>query len=567
MSSAKSLVINCGASHIAYAVFSQRAGQVAIEELYTEDLQYDYSEEEGWLYAITDRLKHILSQSKFKGKCHLIAPGYQLLTKTIKVPHVEANRQRQIIAVEAQQSIPYPLSEVVWDHQIIADDGVEAEVILIAFKAIGANRFCNEISQLGLQPESVQASSILDYNAYIYNYPQVEGCTLLINIGARSSNLLFIDETGFFVRNIALGGNSLTQNLADSMGKPFLQAEETKISYFSGLVEFSEDDPALQVIQRSSENFMKRMSQEITRSIVNYRRQKQGASPNCILLTGRGSLLPGLAETLAETQHVPIDWFNPTGNVAPGGTVTRQHLDGSFYMLSELVGQGSRSVMPSSVGINLLPQNIASSLNFKRKKPLLMTAAAMLAIAPTLPMVHYMTAASSYEQQAREIQQQVAPMQQRHNQLLELKDDILNVQNKITQIERLIKSKPNWVNFFADLQDRLVSAEDVWLDELKVIRGSENKDNYGSQNDSEDTPKADEPYLLRLKGRLLLREATGNVDVIDSQEASRRVNSILQSFTTSEFIVSLEGQPRFKTPSPLIIEFNFTLKVNPEKPL
>ena len=66
---------------------------------------------------------------------------------------------------------------------------------------------------------------------------------LLINIGARSTNLLFKNAAGgFFVRNIQLGGNSLTQNIADSLGKPFAQAEEIKHKFFNGQLDYSDDD-------------------------------------------------------------------------------------------------------------------------------------------------------------------------------------------------------------------------------------------------------------------------------------------------------------------------------------
>ena len=56
----------------------------------------------------------------------------------------------------------------------------------------------------------------------------------LVNIGARSTNLLFKNPDGFFVRNIQLGGTTLTQNIADSIGKPFAKADELKHKFFSG---------------------------------------------------------------------------------------------------------------------------------------------------------------------------------------------------------------------------------------------------------------------------------------------------------------------------------------------
>jgi len=54
---------------------------------------------------------------------------------------------------------------------------------------------------------------------------------------------------------------------------------------------------------------MRRMGQEITRSIVNYRRQKGAAAPKRILLNGRGALLEGLSEQLATSQKVNVEFL------------------------------------------------------------------------------------------------------------------------------------------------------------------------------------------------------------------------------------------------------------------
>ncbi|MEM8550246.1 MAG: pilus assembly protein PilM, partial [Verrucomicrobiota bacterium] len=132
MSSSETLIINCGASRLTAATFSLNGSELMLDDFIVEELDYDYSIEDEWLGAVVQSLGEVVAQKKYQGPAIMIAPGYQLLTKTIKVPHVEAAKQSQIIAFEAQQNIPYPLDEVVWDKQVIADDGVETEVLLIA---------------------------------------------------------------------------------------------------------------------------------------------------------------------------------------------------------------------------------------------------------------------------------------------------------------------------------------------------------------------------------------------------------------------------------------------------
>ena len=45
------------------------------------------------------------------------APGYQVFSKFVKLPQVDSAKVDQIIQYEAQQNVPFPLEEVVWNYQ------------------------------------------------------------------------------------------------------------------------------------------------------------------------------------------------------------------------------------------------------------------------------------------------------------------------------------------------------------------------------------------------------------------------------------------------------------------
>lgn len=566
MSSSKTIIVNCGASHVTYAVFNTKGGQLIVDELYVEPLNYDYSDEDSWLTGLTAALKPILAKAKTKGDATLIAPGYQLLTKTIKVPKVEKEKQSQIIAFEAQQNIPYPLGEVVWGHQIVSDDGVEAEVILIAFKSVAAVRFCNTLTALGLRPLSVQAASVLDYNAFHSVYSGIQDTTLMINVGARSSSMLFISPGGFFARNVALGGNTLTQNIADQLGKTFLQAEQLKVSVFSGAVEYDENDTSQAVIWQAAEIFIRRMTQEISRSIVNYKRAKKGESPTMILLTGRGSLIPGFSEQLSETQQLAVDYFDPTQVMKAGAHTSQQTIVGHYAQLSEVLGQACRAKMPESVGVELIPPSVRNKIEFAHKVPFLVLSALCILCAPALTLVKNMGGDEVYEKAEKAIRQSMPQYTARHQEIEAKVAQARQISDRIAKLETLNKSRGNWLTFFADLQDRLASVKDVWLDKLEVerlpLRVAGSADTAAL---SAETPMS---YRLKIDGRMLLR-GKGDTIGLNAREASRRVERFIESLKESAFILDTEGEPEFPDidKSDKVLRFRFTLVVNPEKPL
>ena len=523
MSSSKQLIINCGASRVTAAVVSSSGGVLQIEKLVTESLDYDFTNDDAWLGAVGVALNTLHQQHKLSGKASFIIPGNQVLTKTIRIPHVEESKRAQIIAFEAQQNIPYPLHEVVWDTQVVGDDGVETEVLFIACKSITVHAFCSAVAHAGFIVETINAATVLDYNAIQFAYPEMDEDVLLIHIGARSTNLLFKNADGFFVRNIQLGGNSLTQTIADSLGKTFGQAEAIKRKFFSGELDYSEDDSGAKFLATSSDSFTRRMGQEITRSIVNYRRQKSGAAPARILLSGRGALLEGLADKLAASQKVAVEFFDPLQNVTLDGAAGAVS-DSLRLEVSEIIGAAAQGLVPDGAGVNLLPDEMQKEMEFAAKKPFLMVAAILLAIAPWPACLGYKQLSSGYLEAAKATEQQVLPLESRQAEIAMNMDEALVLSESIQMVEGLVNSKTNWIQFFAELQQSLATTEDAWLDSLVVKREK-----------PEEGPAS---YEVVVEGRMLVRESANGVGAVDQEVLSRRIKSLQTSFESSEFIVS-----------------------------
>lgn len=553
MSKNERLIFNCGTSHVTAAVVSIQGQEVALRKVCSEPLGQDFSDDDAWLDALTSTLRQMVGQHKLSGKATFILPGHQLLTKTLRIPHVEDSKRAQIIAFEAQQNIPYPLHEVVWDTQVVGDDGVETEVLFIAGKADMINQFCAEVSGFGLIVDAISAATVLDYNALRFNNSSSDEETLLINIGARSSTLLFANADGFFVRNIQLGGNSLTQAIADGIGKSFSQAEVVKVKMLSDTSAEHADDSGRKMIDTATDAFMKRLSQEITRSIVNYRRQRGGKSPQRLLLTGRGSLVPGLSSFLSDKQSMDVEYFDPIQSVSVDGSIDMQ-VELLRLQVGEIIGEAVRPILADAAGVNLLPDAIQSEMAFNRKKPLLAVAALLLAIAPFPAWMAHSQNAETVAQKAAALETQVAPFRQLSAAILEQKEEARTVRSTIERIEGLANSQSNWIEFMSELQESLTRTEDVWLDELRVNR------QVGEQAS----------YSVSLRGRMLIRETVGGSTDVDEDRLARRIQSLIDSFVESRFVQSA-GAPNISWTSIAeglnVLPFSIDLQIDPSMPL
>src|SRR5436190_874827 len=141
--------------------------------------------------AMLKAIQELLSQKAYRGRqTNVCVPGFQVFSKFVKLPPVDAGKVTQMIQYEAQQNVPFPLAEVVWDYQILGStSGGELEVLLVAIKSDIVEGLFRVTESAGLRLQLCDVSPAALCNAFRYNYGDLEACTMLLDIGARTSNL------------------------------------------------------------------------------------------------------------------------------------------------------------------------------------------------------------------------------------------------------------------------------------------------------------------------------------------------------------------------------------------
>jgi len=534
VSEKKEILINCGISHVSASVFTFDGKKITLQQTALQNLNYDYSNDQHWLGAVISSLEKLCKKLSLKGDARFIFPGSLLLNKTLRVPHVEEEKQKKIVAFELSQKMPFPLSELIWDYQVIDDDGVEQEILAFAVKPEVAESFCEKVVEIGLSPVQITPAPVLDYNALISSGIGIEQEeTLVVNIGAKSTNLLFINPTGFLIRSIAVGGNTLTQNISDSLGILFERAEEVKKSYFTGQVAFSPEDPSVQVLQKCSHQFLTRATQEITRSIVTYKRLKKGKTPTRIFLSGRGALLNNLPEYLSQSQGLNIDYFDPLQSVLISNQIDEQTKSLLPFIIGEPIGLASSLFATEKSKelkspLNLLPASKIANLNFKKKVPILLFSAALLSCFPLIGFTFKSTAISQLEMELLNIKKESRTLEAKISENENLKKKHIFTEN----INRLILNRNNafvnkthscWLiqDFLNQLQSSLNHPEvkDAWFDEVRF------EDQATSTNSRSPTLKSlSNKKRVILIGRYLVRTSL----VFEENQNNEKRNHLIE---------------------------------------
>jgi type IV pilus assembly protein PilM len=571
MSLPRVLAVDCGAGHLACGLLtSDKSGRLQLEKFALDAFNPDPSLDASWTGMIAQVLQETARREKLAGPATIGLPGHHILGKFIKTPAVEESKRAKIVQFEAQQNIPYSLDEVVWDYQVVSEQGLDLELMLAAAKKDIVDGTCAALSGAGLGAVSVLPSSVAVMRCFRYNYAESTGSVIIADIGARSTNLIFADKDRFFVRTIPLAGNSLTQAVAEELKHDFTHCETIKVQVLNGESELPATSPARAAVANAVTSFVSKLHLELTRSIVNYRRQSGAEQPTALYLTGGCSVLSDLPSQLQERLKISVERLDPLRNVSvgPGASLAVD----AAPVLASLIGLAVPS-LPGRKSINLLPASIANRLAFKRRQPILIAAAALVALAMVPLLLQSGRAMAAAQDQLSKIRGASLPLQTSQDKIRNHLAALEEAKAEILAVQSLAESKNNWINFFSDLQARLVKVEDVWLESLSVIRaGSEPASGgglFGSSSVEEvpatnpdGTPIA--PVLrLQLSGRLLDRK---NPVTRVSPDSYERVKSLLASFVDSQFISAVERES-FDPNTPGILRFDFILVIDPARPL
>ena len=374
--------LNLGSQTIGLAEFRTHAnGGLVLVNYRLREIPAELGNEETRNSQIAAVLREMMDELRIKhGRVNYAIAAQSAFARFVKLPLVEQEKIERVIGFEAQQNVPFPIDEVVWDYQLVGGGPDEqVEVVIVAVKAEYLEAINAVVEETGLLTNKIGIATSGLYNAFRYNYPDVSGCSLLVDIGARTTNVIFIEPMKIFSRSIPIGGSSITTAIAREFREPFAEAESRKRR--DGFVSLggAYAEPADADVARASKIIratMTRLHAELMRSISHYRAQQQGNRPDRIFLCGGSAGLPYMREFFHEKFQLPIEFFNPLQNVTVSKSADLPEVTRSAHLLGELVGLALRSVATCPMELTLLPPSVVRRKDLEKRRPFFTAAAA-----------------------------------------------------------------------------------------------------------------------------------------------------------------------------------------------
>ncbi len=481
---ARILSLNLGTQTVGMAEF-QRAnnGGIMLNAYKLTEILSDPSAEAMRLPQTRLAVAEMKETLKLKGGggINYAISGQNIFARFVKLPTVAEDKVEQIIGFEAQQNVPFPIEEVVWDYQLVSSangrDGAPAsgqvEVVLVAIKADLLDDLNGATEGGGFRTQVVDAAPMALYNAFRYNYSDLPGCSLLVDLGARTTNLIFIEPGKVFSRSIPIGGNTITINLAKEFQENFAAAEERKKrdGYVSLGGAYADDhNPDVAKAAKIIRNSMTKLHAEISRSINFYRAQQNGTQPARIFLCGGTANLSYLREFFGEKFQVPLEFFNPLRNVTVTPNVNVEDVVRNAHLLGELVGLGLRSINNCPMELNLRPSSVIRAQRIASRRPYFVTAGLCVLLALAGWWLYFLRAANIQSDVLTDVNAKVATMHGFEDKFTKASADIQRIATTAAPLGQTVEDRQFWTRVINDVNARLPERY-VWITSFQPTIG------------------------------------------------------------------------------------------------
>ena len=448
-------------------------GSLALSHYGLRSLGLEGSQDANRQEVLLRSIQDLLADKGFASRdVNICTAGFNVFSKFVKLPPVDTAKVTQIIQYEAQQNVPFPLEEVVWDYQILgAAPTGELEVLLVAIKTEVIEALFKTVEQAGMRVHLVDASPAALCNAYRYNYGEEEGCSMLLDIGAKTSNLLFFEKGKVFSRSINIGANAITQDFGSEARLAFPEAEQIKVEQgFVGLggAYAEPDNPHQAQISKIARQVMTRLHIQMNQTIQFYRNQQGGTAPTRLYLAGGATLMPYTSQFFAEKLNIPVDYFNPLRNIEIGSNVDLERLAPVAHTLGEVVGLGIRNLAQCPVELNLMPKSYVKRAAFKKKQPYLMAAVFSVVMIVGAWGMFFQTVASSKRDSIKHLEEKIAPLASKESVLTSSAQALVAEYGQADAFKVLILDRFTWLDLVTGMQKVFADFEATQSAELST---------------------------------------------------------------------------------------------------
>jgi len=188
-------------------------------------------------------IKSLMAANKFRTRKVVLSVSGQssVVVRPIDLPKMSLKELTDTMRFEVERHIPFTADEVVMDYAPIIDpddlpdEETNMKVLLAVAQEELIKSYLKVIAVAGLQPVALDVEILASMRALIDIHQrtgQLDNTLALVSIGAVSTDISIVNQGNLiFTRSVPIAGDSLTDAIADQLGRSNEEAEELKKEY------------------------------------------------------------------------------------------------------------------------------------------------------------------------------------------------------------------------------------------------------------------------------------------------------------------------------------------------
>jgi type IV pilus assembly protein PilM len=263
-------------------------------------------------------IRKLFNENSFKTQNVAISiGGSSVIVKKISIQTMTEEQLQESINSEAEQYIPFDISEVNLDYQILGEaenNPDQMDVLLVAAKKEVIDSYVNLIQMAGLNPCVIDIDAFALQNIFELNYALEDENVALIDIGASKTSLNILKGNfSIFIRDVALGCGLINEKIISLVDCSYEEAEQLK--YGNQPDKISPDD-----VKEIISSVINDLCNEIRNAIdFFYSAYPYDDQIKRIVLSGGGAHIKEFRELLTVETSSEVEIINPFKNVQIDG--------------------------------------------------------------------------------------------------------------------------------------------------------------------------------------------------------------------------------------------------------
>jgi type IV pilus assembly protein PilM len=273
--------------------------------------------------AVAEALRSLFSTHKLSRRVRLGVANQRVVVRTMRLPAIEDPKElATAVRFTAQEQIPMPIEEAVLDYRVVggvpASDGMppQLDVVVVAARSGMIDAWLDVMRSADLQPVGIDLSAFGLIRA-LGDVPETgesapakpTTATLYCNIGDVTNLAVARGRACLFTRVSPAGLDDIVASLVATTGLTREHAQQW-LSYV-GLAqppESLEGDPETIARTRAAlESGASTLLDELRLSLDFYSAQEGAVPVDRVVLTGLGSIVPGLPDLMEPALGLPIE--------------------------------------------------------------------------------------------------------------------------------------------------------------------------------------------------------------------------------------------------------------------